>query len=81
VAHDIRASLLDTLRRHNGLTTANPGCGHGQCGACTVRINGEPKLACLTLTVAAQGADITTTEELGPSPPQPHPMSRAFIDC
>lgn len=64
VSHDIRASLLDTLRAQFGLCGAQPGCGHGRCGACTLHVDGQPKLACLTLTVAAQGADITTGEGL-----------------
>ena len=81
VSHDIRASLLDTLREHIGLTGAKKGCDHGQCGACTVHIDGKPKLACLTLTVAAQGQEITTIEGLAPSPTELHPMQQAFIDC
>lgn len=81
VSHDIRASLLDTLREHIGLTGAKKGCDHGQCGACTVHIDGKPKLSCLTLTVAAEGHDITTIEGLAPSPTELHPMQQAFIDC
>ena len=74
VSHDIRASLLDTLREHVGLTGTRQGCDHGECGACTVRIDGKPTLACLTLTVAAEGADIVTIEGLVPSPAQRHSM-------
>jgi xanthine dehydrogenase YagT iron-sulfur-binding subunit len=81
VSHDIRASLLDTLREHLGLTGAKKGCDHGQCGACTVHIDGKPKLSCLTLTVAAQGHEITTIEGLAPSAGALHPMQQAFIDC
>jgi xanthine dehydrogenase YagT iron-sulfur-binding subunit len=81
VSHDIRASLLDTLRERIGLTGAKKGCDHGQCGACTVHIDGQPKLSCLTLTVAAQGQDITTIEGLAKSPAALHPMQQAFIDC
>ena len=64
ISHDIRASLLDTLREHIGLAGTKPGCDHGKCGACTVHIDGKPELSCLTLTVAVQGADITTIEAL-----------------
>jgi xanthine dehydrogenase YagT iron-sulfur-binding subunit len=74
VSHDIRASLLDTLREHIGLTGTKQGCDHGQCGECTVRIDGKPGLACLTLTVAAEGADIVTTEGLAPLPIQLNSM-------
>jgi len=81
VSHDIRASLLDTLREHIGLTGTKKGCDHGQCGACTVHIDGKPKLSCLTLTVAAEGANVVTIEGLAPSPTQLHPMQQAFIDC
>jgi xanthine dehydrogenase YagT iron-sulfur-binding subunit len=81
ISHDIRASLLDTLREHVGLTGTKKGCDHGQCGACTVHIDGKPRLSCLTLTVAARGQDITTIEGLARSATQLHPMQQAFIDC
>jgi len=60
VSHDIRASLLETLRAHFGRGGTNQSCDHGQCGGCTVHVDGKPRLSCLTLTVAVQGADITT---------------------
>ncbi|HTU67046.1 MAG TPA: (2Fe-2S)-binding protein [Steroidobacteraceae bacterium] len=81
VSHDVRQSLLDTLRERLGLTGSKKGCDHGQCGACTVHIDGVPKLSCLTLTVAAQGHEITTIEGLAPAANQLHPMQQAFIDC
>jgi xanthine dehydrogenase YagT iron-sulfur-binding subunit len=60
VLHDIRESLLDTLSAEVGHAGTRKGCDHGQCGACAVHIDGQPKLSCRTLTVALQGADITT---------------------
>jgi xanthine dehydrogenase YagT iron-sulfur-binding subunit len=81
VSHDIRASLLDTLREHLTLTGTKKGCDHGQCGACTVHLDGKTALSCLTLTVAAQGHEITTIEGLAPAPGKLHPVQQAFIDC
>jgi xanthine dehydrogenase YagT iron-sulfur-binding subunit len=81
VTHDIRASLLDTLREHLGLTGTKKGCDHGQCGACTVHIDGATALSCLTLSVAAQGHKITTIEGLAATPAKLHPVQQAFIDC
>jgi xanthine dehydrogenase YagT iron-sulfur-binding subunit len=81
VTHDIRASLLDTLREHLGLTGTKKGCDHGQCGACTVHIDGATALSCLTLSVAAQGHKITTIEGLSATPARLHPVQQAFIDC
>jgi xanthine dehydrogenase YagT iron-sulfur-binding subunit len=76
---DVRTSLLDLLREHLGLTGAKKGCDHGQCGACTVLVDGRRVLACLTLAVAAQGRSVTTIEGLSPSG-ELHPMQQAFID-
>jgi hypothetical protein len=58
VSHDIRASLFDTLRDYLGFTAAQAACEQGQCGACTVLIDGNPERSCLMLTVAAQGREI-----------------------
>ena len=76
---DTRMTLLDALRDKCGLTGSKKGCDHGQCGACTIHIGGERHLACLTLTVAAQGLPITTIEGLADGE-QLHAMQQAFID-
>src|SRR6266487_6370061 len=76
---DTRTSLLDLLRERLGLTGAKKGCDHGQCGACTVLIDGRRVLSCLTLAVAAQGRDVTTIEGLA-NDGELHPMQQAFVD-
>ncbi|HEY4184827.1 MAG TPA: (2Fe-2S)-binding protein [Polyangia bacterium] len=73
-----RVSLLDALRENLGLTGTKKGCDHGQCGACTVLIDGRRINACLTLAVMAEGAAITTIEGLG-TPEALHPMQAAFV--
>lgn len=76
---DPRTTLLDTLREHLHLTGTKKGCDHGQCGACTVHIDGRRVNSCLTLAAVAQGADITTIEGLG-DPDHLHPMQQAFLE-
>jgi xanthine dehydrogenase YagT iron-sulfur-binding subunit len=76
---DPRTTLLDALREHLGLTGAKKGCDHGQCGACTVLIDGTRVLGCLTLAVAVRGP-VTTIEGLADANGGLHPMQQAFID-
>lgn len=71
-------SLLDALREHLHLTGTKKGCDHGQCGACTVLIDGQRKLSCLTLAVMQEGHDIVTIEGIGAE--GLHPLQQAFID-
>jgi xanthine dehydrogenase YagT iron-sulfur-binding subunit len=77
---DVRTTLLDALRDHIGLTGSKKGCDHGQCGACTVHVDGVRTLACLTLAVAAQGHAVTTIEGLATADGPLHPMQQAFVD-
>ena len=75
---DTRTTLLDALRENLQLTGTKKGCDHGQCGACTVLVNGRRLNACLTLAIMHQDAEITTIEGLG-TPDNLHPMQAAFI--
>ncbi len=75
---DTRTTLLDALREHMHLTGTKKGCDHGQCGACTVIVDGRRINSCLTLAVMHQGAKVTTIEGLG-TPARLHPMQAAFI--
>jgi xanthine dehydrogenase YagT iron-sulfur-binding subunit len=77
---DVRTTLLDSLREHLDLTGAKKGCDHGQCGACTVMIDGRRVLSCLTLAASVQGRSITTIEGLAKQDGELHPMQQAFID-
>ena len=77
---DVRTSLLDALREHMGLTGSKKGCDHGQCGACTVLVDGKRILSCLTLAVMAEGYEISTIEHLAAPDGTLHPMQQAFID-
>jgi xanthine dehydrogenase YagT iron-sulfur-binding subunit len=77
---DPRASLLDLLRERIGLSGTKLGCNQGACGACTVLIDGERVLSCLTLAVQAQGRQVQTIESLSGDPSKLHPLQQAFID-
>ena len=76
---DTRTSLLDALREHMDLTGSKKGCDHGQCGACTVLLNGRRANACLTLAAVAEGAEITTIEGLARGE-ELHPVQAAFLE-
>jgi len=78
LALDARTTLLDALRDHLHLTGAKKGCDHGQCGACTVMVNGVRINSCLTLAVMHEGDKITSIEGLG-TPDRLHPMQAAFV--
>ena len=79
VTVDNRTSLLDMLREQVGLTGTKKGCDQGACGACTVMINDQRVVSCLTLAVQADGAEITTIEGLERNG-RLHPLQQAFID-
>ena len=76
---DPRTSLLDCLREHAVLTGTKKGCDHGQCGACTVHVNGRRINSCLTLAAMHEGDEITTIEGLG-EPGNLHPMQASFVE-
>jgi xanthine dehydrogenase YagT iron-sulfur-binding subunit len=76
---DPRTTLLDALREHLDLTGAKKGCDHGQCGACTVLLDGRRVNSCLVLVVAQQDAEVTTIEGLG-TVAEPHPVQRGFLE-
>lgn len=75
---DTRTTLLDALRERLGVTAPKKGCDHGQCGACTVLLDGRRALTCLALAVAHDGAEVTTAEGLAVG--EVHPMQQAFLD-
>ncbi len=77
---DPRATLLDTLRETLGLTGTKKGCDHGQCGACTVHVNGRRVNSCLSFAAMHEGSAIDTIEGLG-SPDGLHPVQSAFLEC
>jgi xanthine dehydrogenase YagT iron-sulfur-binding subunit len=76
---DARTSLLDLLRERLALTGAKKGCDHGQCGACTVHVNGRRVASCLTMAAKVEGLEVLTIEGLSDSE-KLHPMQQAFID-
>jgi xanthine dehydrogenase YagT iron-sulfur-binding subunit len=76
---DPRTTLLDALREHLGLTGAKKGCDHGQCGACTVLLDGRRVNSCLVLLIAQQGAEVTTVEGLNAGS-ELHPVQQGFLD-
>jgi xanthine dehydrogenase YagT iron-sulfur-binding subunit len=76
---DPRVTVLDALREHLGLTGAKKGCDHGQCGACTVLVEGRRANSCLMFAVAAEGAEITTIEGLADGEDL-HPVQAAFVE-
>jgi xanthine dehydrogenase YagT iron-sulfur-binding subunit len=77
---DPRTSLLDCLREHLHLTGSKKGCDHGQCGACTVHVNGRRVNSCLCLAAMYEGDEITTVEGIG-QPENLHPVQAAFVAC
>lgn len=79
VRADPRTTLLDALREHQQLTGTKKGCDHGQCGACTVHVNGRRVNSCLSLLAMHEGDEVTTIEGLG-HPDHLHPMQRAFLE-
>jgi xanthine dehydrogenase YagT iron-sulfur-binding subunit len=76
---DVRTTLLDLLRENLGLTGAKKGCDHGQCGACTVLLDGRRANACLALAVAHDGAEVVTVEGLAAGDDL-HPLQAAFVE-
>ena len=78
LAIDTRTTLLDALREHLHLTGSKKGCDHGQCGACTVIVEGRRINSCLTLAVMHDGDQVTTIEGLG-TPENLHPLQQAFV--
>jgi xanthine dehydrogenase YagT iron-sulfur-binding subunit len=77
---DPRTTLLDCIRETVALTGTKKGCDHGQCGACTVHVNGRRVLSCLNLALMHDGEEITTVEGLG-TPDAMHPMQASFLAC
>src|SRR5690242_7802470 len=84
VTVDTRTTLLDALRERLGVTSPKKGCDHGQCGSCTVLLDGRRHLTCLALAVAHDGAEIVTAAGLADLAPERgdddlHPVQRAFV--
>ncbi|MGI8623697.1 MAG: (2Fe-2S)-binding protein [Solirubrobacteraceae bacterium] len=76
---DTRTTVLDLLREHLGLIGAKKGCDHGQCGACTVLVDGRRANACLLLAVACDGAEVVSVEGLAGEGGELHPLQAAFV--
>ncbi|GJG86756.1 (2Fe-2S)-binding protein [Gemmatimonadetes bacterium T265] len=81
VGSDPRVTVLDALRERLHLTGTKKGCGHGQCGACTVHLDGERALSCLLLVAAVEGREVHIIESLAGPNGELHPMQQAFVDC
>ena len=81
VAVDVHRSLLDALRCDAGLTGTKKGCDVGECGSCTVLMDGEPVCSCLVLAVEAQGSEIVTIEGIQPSSDELHVLQDQFMRC
>jgi xanthine dehydrogenase YagT iron-sulfur-binding subunit len=79
LAIDVRSTLLDVLREQLGLTGSKKGCDHGQCGACTILLDGRRANACLALAVAHDGAELVTVEGLAAGD-ELHPLQAAFVE-
>ncbi|CAN5167272.1 hypothetical protein BH11PSE2_BH11PSE2_08250 [soil metagenome] len=77
---DPRVTLLDALREHLKLTGTKKGCDHGQCGACTVLVDGRRINSCLSLAAMHEGDEITTIEGIAPGPEELHPLQAAFLE-
>jgi xanthine dehydrogenase YagT iron-sulfur-binding subunit len=80
---DTRTTLLDALRERLGVTSPKKGCDHGQCGSCTVLLDGRRHLTCLALALSYDGAEIVTADGLGAvdgAPGDLHPVQQAFLD-
>jgi xanthine dehydrogenase YagT iron-sulfur-binding subunit len=80
VTVDVRSTLLDLLRERLHMTGTKKGCDHGLCGACTVTLDGERVVSCLTLAASIDGSDVLTIEGLAAEAAL-HPVQRAFLDC
>ena len=83
---DHRTTLLDALREHLGLTGSKKGCDHGQCGSCTVLVDGRRVNACLTMAMSVRGRPVTTVEGLSTNsdlgePGDLHPVQEQFLEC